>query len=227
VPESPPAPTGEIPASIGVKAVVRSAGPRLVRDGFGPLATFLLGWKLVGLGVGIAAAAVFGLAVFVHERQRGRPAMVLRVALVLVAVRAIVGVSSGSANVYLAQEIGFDALLATVVLGSVALGRPLAAMLAGEFFPFTDEMRASQEFRRAMTVVTAMWGGYFLLRGLVRLAALLTLARDSYVVVLAVSDAPFLIAVLAWSVYYTASTFRASPLWGPMIAAAELAEPLP
>jgi hypothetical protein len=217
------APAGGLPASIAVRAVVRRTGPRLVRDGFGPLASFLLGWKLVGLGFGIAAAAVFGVAVFVHERRRGRPAMVVRVALVLVAVRAIVGVSSGSADVYLEQEIGFDALLAGVVLGSVALHRPLAAALAGEFFPFTDEMRASTEFRRAMTMVTAVWGCYFLVRGLVRLAALLTLEREGYVVVVAASDAPFLIALLAWSVYYTASTFRASPQWGPMIAAAELA----
>jgi hypothetical protein len=211
----------DLPASIGVGAVVRRTGPRLVRDGFGPLATFLLGWKLVGLGFGIAAAAAFGLAVFVHERRRGRPAMVVRVALVLVAVRAIVGISSGSADVYLAQEIAIDALLASVVLGSVALRRPLAALLASEFYPFTEEMRASETFRHAMLIVTVVWGAYFAVRGLVRLAALLVLERESYVLVVALTDAPFLIALLAWSVYYTGATFRRSPQWAPLIAAAE------
>ena len=48
-------------------------------------------------------AVVFGLSVFVHERRQGRPAMVVRVALVLVAIRAVVGLSSDSATVYLAQ----------------------------------------------------------------------------------------------------------------------------
>src|SRR6478672_10116710 len=123
------------PPEVDVRAVVRRSAPRLVRDAFGPLAMFLLGWKLVSLGTGIAAAAVFGLVVFVHERRSGRPAIVVRIALVLVAARAIVGVSSGSATVYLAQEIGIDALLASAVFYSVLSGRPLGAALAGEFFP--------------------------------------------------------------------------------------------
>jgi intracellular septation protein A len=213
---------GEVPAAIAIGAVVRRAGPRLVRDGFGPLAVFFGGWKLLGLGTGIGLAVLFGVAVFVHERRQGNPAMVVRVALVLVAIRATVGLSSGSASVYLAQEIGIDVLLASVMLGSLAASRPLIALLAGEFYPFTPEMRASPTFRAAMVRITAVWGGYFLTRALVRLLALLTLSTDRYVLVVALSDAPFLIALLAWSVYYTTTTFRRSPEWGPTIAAAEL-----
>src|SRR5205085_2275096 len=82
---------GDLPAPIGVGAVVRQAGPRLVRDGFGPLAIFFTGWKLIGLTAGILMAAAFGLAIFVHERRAGRPAAVVRLALLLVAIRAIVG----------------------------------------------------------------------------------------------------------------------------------------
>src|SRR6476620_851302 len=129
------------PPEVDVRAVVRRSAPRLVRDAFGPLAVFLLGWKLLSLGAGIAAAASFGVAVYVHERRAGRPAMVVRIALALVAARAIVGVTSGSATVYLAQEIGIDAVLSLAVFSSVVIARPLAAPLAGEFFPFTPEMR--------------------------------------------------------------------------------------
>jgi hypothetical protein len=212
---------GALPGPIEVRAVVRRSAPRLVRDAFGPLAMFLLGWKLVSLGVGIAAAALFGVTVYVHERRSGRPAMVVRIALVLVAARAIVGVTSGSATVYLAQEIAIDAVLALLVLSSVALGRPLAAPLTGEFFPFTDEMRASPTFIATTRTVTLVWGFYFLVRGLVRLVALLTLAKDSYVLVVALSDAPFLVLLLAWSASYMTRAFRRSPEWGPLIAAAE------
>ena len=49
---------------------------------------------------GIAMAAVFGMAVYVHERHQDRPAMIVRLALVLVAIRATVGISSGSATAY-------------------------------------------------------------------------------------------------------------------------------
>ena len=206
---------------IAVGAVVRRSAPRLVRDAFGPLAMFLLGWKLVSLGAGIAAAALFGVSLYVHERRSGRPAMVVRIALVLVAARAIVGISSGSATVYLAQEIGIDALLTLAVFASVAAGKPLAGQLAGEFFPFTEEMRASPAFRSTTRTITVAWGAYFALRGLVRLAALLTLAKDSFVLVVALTDAPFLVLMLAWSVRHMATAFRRSPEWGALIAAAE------
>jgi hypothetical protein len=203
--------------------VLRDAGPRFVRDGLGPLAMFFLGWKLIGLGTGIALAAAFGLAVYVHERRQDRPAMIVRLALVLVAIRAIVGVTSGSATVYLAQEVGIDSLLGTAVLVSLRSARPFASWFAGEIYAFPEVVRESATYREVMRTITVVWGGYFLGRGLVRLAALLTLSTGHYALVIAVTDAPFLIGLLAWSVYYTGVAFRASPQWAPLIAAAEQA----
>jgi hypothetical protein len=196
--------------------IIRTAAPRMVRDAFGPLATFFVGWKLFGLTAGIFLALAFGLTVFVHERRQGRPAALVRVAMVIVCIRAIVGLSSGSATVYLAQEIGIDLLLATAVLSGLASGRPLAAWVASDVYPFTPEMRASATFSRVMRTITLVWGFYFLTRAAVRLAALLSLSTDSYVLVIALSDVPFLIAMLAWSVYYTAAAFRRSPQWGSL-----------
>jgi hypothetical protein len=213
------------PTSIG--AVIRRAGPRLVRDAFGPLAVFFAGWKLIGLTAGIGMAALFGVSVFVHERRQGRPAMVVRLALVLVAIRASVGLSSGSATVYLAQEIGIDTLLGCAVLASLARGRPFASWFAGEIFPLPLQMRESDAFRGAMRTITAVWGLYFLARALVRLTALLTLSTDHYALVIALSDAPFLIAILAWSVYHTANAFRKSARWAPVIAVAEASRARP
>ena len=201
--------------------MIRRAVPRLVRDGFGPLAVFFVGWKLIGLTAGIAAAALFGVSVFVHERRRGRPAVVVRLALLLVAIRASVGLASGDATTYLAQEIGIDTLLACSVLASLASARPFAAWFTDEIVPLSQEIRESDEFRRVMCTITIVWGAYFLVRATVRLAALLTLSTDSYVLVIALSDAPFLIALLAWSIYYSAGVFRRSPHWAPVIAAAE------
>jgi uncharacterized membrane protein len=198
-------------------------GPRLVRDGFGPLVVFYVGWKLIGLTAGIVLALVFGLSVFAHERRRGRPAAFVRMGLFLVALRAIVGLGSGSARVYLAQEIGVDIFLCALLCGSFAAGRPLAGWLAGDVFPFTPEMRASETFQGVMRTITAVWGGYFLVRAIIRFAALLVLSTDRFVLVVALSDVPFVLALLAWSVSYSARSFRASPQWGPLIAAAEAA----
>ncbi|HWX97809.1 MAG TPA: hypothetical protein VNZ01_13290 [Solirubrobacteraceae bacterium] len=211
----------QMPESFGVGAVVRRSGPRLVRDGFGPLAMFFAGWKLIGLGAGIGAAVIFGVTLFVYERRQGRPAAVVRLALVLVAIRAIVGLTSGSATAYLATEIGIDTVLGCAVLGSLATARPFASWFASDIYAFPQEVLDSVSYRQAMRRITTVWGVYFLVRALVRLTALLTLGTNSYVLVIALTDAPGLIALLAWSVYYTVKVFRSSDEWGPMIAAAE------
>ncbi len=206
---------------VGVGAAVRRSGPRLIRDAFGPLAIFFLGWKTIGLLAGILGAATFALVVFAHERRSGRPAAVVRLALALVAIRATVGLTSGSATAYLSTEIGIDLLLCGVVLGSLRTSRPFASWFVGDIYPFPPELRLSATYRHAMRRVTLVWGCYFLARGLVRLLALFTLDTNSYALVIALTDAPFLIALLAWSVRDTLNQFRRSEEWGGMIAAAE------
>jgi hypothetical protein len=74
-----------------------------------------------------------------------------------------------------------------------------------EIYPLPQVMRESDTFQDAMRTITAVWGLYFLARATVRLTALLTLNTDLYALVIALSDAPFLIAILAWSVYHTVS----------------------
>jgi hypothetical protein len=41
----------------------------------------------------------------------------------------------------------------------------------------------------------------------------MTLSTDRFALVIALTDAPFLIALLAWSVYYAAGAFRSSARW--------------
>ena len=210
---------GTLDQAVDRGAIIRRSAPRLVRDGFGPLLTFFLGWKLIGLEAGIALAVLFGVSVFVHERRQGRPATLIRLALTLVLIRATVGLSSGSASVYLAQEIAIDTVLGVSILGALAAGHPITAWIAADVYPFTEEMRRSATFKEVMRTVSAVWGIYFLTRAAVRLTALLTLSTDSYVLVVALSDVPFLIALLVWSVHHTFACFRDSEEWGPLLAA--------
>ena len=204
--------------SVEVRGIVRRAAPRLLRDGVGPLAVFFAGWKLIGLSAGIGSAVAFGAAVFVHERRAGRPAMVVRLALVLVAIRATVGLLSDSATAYLGLEIAIDTALGSLVLATLASARPFTSWFADEVFPLPVQVRESDTFLATMRTLTLVWGLYFLARAVVRLSALLTLGTDRYVLVSALTDAPFLLALLAWSVRYTTSAFRRHPVWGPLLA---------
>lgn len=211
----------ELPEPLEVKSIVRRSAPRIVRDGLGPIVSFFIGWKLVGLVAGIVLATVFAVVMYRRERRHGRPALVVRVALGLVLIRATVGLISGSAKVYLGQEVAIDALLGLTVIGSVLVGRPLARAFGREVYPFPDEVRNSGTFARTFRVVTLVWGVYFLLRSAARLVALLTLSVDGYLLVDALTGAPVLVSLLAWSVFYTAGVFRRSEEWGAEIVAAE------
>jgi uncharacterized membrane protein len=203
-----------------VRTIVRRSGPRLVRDAFGPLVVFVAGWKLIGLVPGIIAAAVFGLLVYAHERRSGRPARVVLLALLLVAIRATVGLSSQDSTLYLAQEVVIDTVLGSVVLISMRTTRPFASWFATEIFPFPEEIQRSAEYVRVMRRITLVWGCYFLARGAIRLLALLTLSTNWYLVVAAGVDAPFLIALLAWSAYYLEGVLGRNHEWVAMVTAA-------
>jgi intracellular septation protein A len=191
-----------------VGGVMRQSGPRLARDAFGPLLSFFVVWKLAGLYAGIAAAVAVGVLLYLYERHHGRPGLIVRLSLGLVLLRACVGLISGSTDAYLAQEIAIDCLLTTLFLGSVAIGRPVTELFAREIFPVPDSIRAAPEYRGLFRTITLVWGAYFLLRGCVRLAAFLALSKDAYLAVVAASDVPFLLGVLAWSVWFSARRMR-------------------
>jgi intracellular septation protein A len=213
-------PTGG-PGEPSVREVVRRTAPRVARDAFGPLLAFFAGWKLAGLYVGIASAVSVAALLYGYERRRGRPGLVVRFALGLVLVRAGVGLVTGSTRTYLGQEIAIDCILAAVFLGSVAIRRPVTELFAREVFPLPDSVRTSPEYRRLFAVIGAVWGAYFLARAAVRLAAFLTLSKDLYLAVVAVSDVPFLLGLLAWSVWFGARRLRRSEHWPEIVAAAD------
>src|ERR1700704_1655398 len=199
---------GLTPAPPSVAGTLRRTGPRVARDGFGPLVAFFAGWKLVGLVAGIAAAVLVAILLYQYERRRERPGMVVRLALGLVLIRAVVGLISGSASTYLAQEIAIDTLLSSAFLGSLLVRRPLTGFFAAELFPLPDELRRHPVFLHTQRVITLAWGVYFLARAGVRLVAFESLSSSGYVLVVALSDVPFLLALLAWSVWYGSRALR-------------------
>ena len=72
----------------------------------------------------------------------------------------------------------------------------------------------------ALRRVALVWGTYFLLRAGVRLLAFATLSTDAYVLVVALSDVPFLIALLGWSVWFTTRAVRRDPAFAVPLEAA-------
>jgi hypothetical protein len=202
---------------VSARSVLVGAGPRFARDAFGPLLTFYVGWKTAGVVVGIVAATVFATLAWGYERRHGRPGMVARLSLGLVVVHALIGLGTNSATIYLAQPLLVSGALGMVFTLSTILGRPLAGVFATEMFPFSPEMRRSEEYRRVFGRVSLAWSAYLLLHCGILLAVLLSWGVDVYVAVNIGTSAPIVIALLAWSIWYTVASFRRSDDWGWML----------
>src|SRR5947199_8120466 len=144
------------PTNVGVPAdatpalsrtLLKTAGPRLLRDILGPTLSFYVGWKAFGLIVGVALGTAFAFGAYRYEKRHGRPGAIARLVLAFVVAQAIIGLATGSARAYLVQPAILGTLNGAAWLVSVAIGKPLAAAFAGDVFPFDEETRASDEYR--------------------------------------------------------------------------------
>jgi intracellular septation protein A len=184
------------------RMLLRETGPRLLRDILAPTLSFYAGWKLTGnVVVGIALGTVVALAAYRYERRRGRPGMIAQLALAFVVLQAVIGLATGSAEAYLMQPAILGAINGAIWLGSVAIGKPLAAVFATEVFPVDEETRKSDEFRSVFRHVSLVFGTFFLLFAGVQLVVLLAVGIDAYVG-LRVLDALFILGLIVYAVRY-------------------------
>lgn len=200
-------------STLGVRSLLFGNGPRFAGDAFGPVLGFYAGWKLAGTVVGIGVATVVGVVAWYAERRRERPGAVAVLSLCFVFVQAGVGLAFGSARVYLAQQVFLSAGLGLAFLISVVVRRPLAGLFAQDIFPFPEEVRTSATFRRVFARISLAWGVYQLLRSTIRLSALARSTIDAYLLVNLVTGV-FVVALMAWSIWYAVRAFRHSEEWG-------------
>ena len=184
------------------RTLLRSAGPRLLRDILGPTLSFYFGWKAFGLIAGVALGTTFSLAAYRYERRHGRPGAIARLVLAFVVVSAIIGLVTHSAEAYLVQPAILGTLNGTAWLVSVAIGKPLAAAFAGDVFPFDDETRGSDEYHSTFAHISLVFGVFFIGFAAIQLFVLLTVGVDAFVAV-RVLDAVCILLMIVWCVRYT------------------------
>jgi hypothetical protein len=208
---------------ITVKGILFGNGPRFARDAFGPIGSFYVLWKLWGLVPGIVAATTVAVVSYALERRAERPGLVVRIALVFVFVQAVVGLWTGSAEIYLAIPVVTGGAYGLTFLGSVLVGRPLAGIFAEELMPLPDEVKQSRTHRRVFNRVTLVWGCHMVLRNTARLIVLVLFGVDVFVAVSFATGFPITAALMSWSIWYGVRGFRRSEEWGPAIAELEAA----
>ena len=208
---------------VSTRTILLGSGPRFARDAFGPMLLFYVGWKLSGLVVGIALSTIGALAAYRWERTHDRPGLMARLSLGLVIVQAVIGLAADSAVVYLAQPVLVNGAYGVAFVGSALLRRPLAGAFAGEMYPFPDEVKSSDTFRRAFTHISLAWGSYLVLRSVVRMATLSGGDVDAFIFVNMVTGMPLTALLMGWSVWYAVRFFRNSAEYGEAIRLLEAA----
>jgi len=204
------------PGRMSLGALLLGSGPRFARDALGPVLAFYALWKLWGLLAGIAAATVVAVLAFWWQRRQANSGIMPAIGLGIAMVQAAVGLASGSASAFFAPGLVANGLYGCAFLGSVALGRPLAGVFAGEMYTFPARVRGSPLFRRIFSVVSLAWGCYMVLRAGVRLAVLFWTSVDLFVVVSVATGIPFTLALMTWSFWYPLRAFQRQPeLWLP------------
>jgi intracellular septation protein A len=196
------------------------SGPRFARDAVGPTLVFYAGWKLAGLGVGVAVATIFTVGAYIWEKRRGRTGLGARIGLAIALVQAAAGLLTGTAVGYFLPPVVINGVYGLAFVISVVIGRPLAGVFASETYPFPPEVKASVTFRRTFSRVSLVWGAYLFARSALRLLVLTRMSVETFVVVNIVTGLPFTAALMSWSLWYGLRSFRRSDEWGARDAGA-------
>jgi len=192
-----------------VRAVGRRLIPHLIEATLIPTVLFYFGLAAFGLRWGLAGALCWSWAA-VGRRVVGHrqiPALVLLTCLGI-SVRTLVFLFSQSSFVFFVQPILGTMLTAAVMLGSIALGRPLIGRFAQDFCPMTDDVGDRPAVLRLFRRLTYLWAGVNILTAAVNFTLLATVPVEIFVSTKTVSAWVFSCTGVALTVSAAVGTAR-------------------
>jgi intracellular septation protein A len=199
--------------------LMRGGAGKIASEGLGPSLAFYVGYKAVGLAAGIGFAVVVAVAAYVRARRQGRTGLLPWITLTMVVVQGTIGLLADDARGFFAPQLVTSAVWGVAMIGSVMIGRPLVGMFAKELFPFPEEVRASDEFRRVNGIISLVFGVSILLRGALRYLQLRNGSIDGYVLVTLLTGFPITMITIAWGLWFSRRALgRAVDTGGPLPA---------
>lgn len=175
VPMNPPIPVPRL------TALARHATPHLLEATLIPLALFYGGLRLFGLWGALVAALVWSYTSLLRRLvARRRVPGILVLGIIGLTARTALAMATGSAFLYFLQPTLGTALVASVFIGSVVLGRPLAQRLAADFVPLPESLLAHDGVRRFFRRISLLWAGVFLANAGISLWLLLSQSLSTF-----------------------------------------------
>src|SRR6478609_6302984 len=147
-----------------------------------PAAVFYTLFAVAGVWFAILSTLAWSYGTLAWRALTGRRTSALLVLTTAVLTgRTAVALATASPFVYFLQPIVSDGLLASVFLVSLVAGRPLAAKIAGDFYPVDEELAARSRIARLFRGLTMLWAVLWLAKATLGLWLLLTVPLETYV----------------------------------------------
>jgi uncharacterized membrane protein len=185
-PGAAPAAAGERPGDVSHLAVLRTVArrgvPSLIEATVVPALLFYVALLVFGTWVAFVVALAWSYGAIGRRfllAQAVPPILLLATAALT--VRTLAAFMSGSTFVYFIQPVLGTVAMAFVFLGSIALGRPLIASLAGDFWPLPPEVASHPAVVRLFRSLTILWAGVYLATAVTTFVLLQTMPVSGFV----------------------------------------------
>ncbi len=141
------------------RSIARQAVPKVVEGILAPLAIFYAVLWMAGIWPAVLSALAWSWAAVALRVAARRPVPGLLVLGAMgVTARTAVAAASNSVFLYFLQPTLGAVVVAVAFLASVAIGRPLASRLAGDFLPMPDAFWTHPEIKRYFARITLLFG---------------------------------------------------------------------
>jgi hypothetical protein len=184
----PPAPGPNLEPRPGLGAVIRRVALSLAVACVIPAALFYSVFAVSGVFVAMGAALTWQYGALAFRAVTGRRTSgLLVIAAAVTTGRTLISIAAHSSFLYFLQPIVTDCLIGTSFLISLLGAKPIAARLAGDFYPITEEVANRPSVRTFFRLLTLSWGLLYLGKGSLTLWLLLSQSLEVFVLVKTIS----------------------------------------
>jgi hypothetical protein len=189
-------------------AVMKHLALSLLMASVVPSVLFYVCLRTGGVWTALVVALVwcYGVTAWRVVTKR-RTSMLLMIAAAGLTAKTVLAFASGSTFIYFLQPAVNDAVFAVVFMLSLATARPVAARLAGDFYPMTDDIASRPRMQRLFWNLTLLWAVLAILKCVVTICLLVSMPTVQFV---AVRGAFIVMVLVAGAVVTVATSVRAA-----------------
>jgi len=205
------------PINDDIRAEIKGlfVGDRTLGDSFAPPLLFVLVNAIWTLGVAAGAAVAAGVGVAAWRIHKGQQIVYAAAGIGAVGFAAFLALRTGRAESYFIPGIVSTLVWAAAALVSIVVRRPLAAWSSWAYRRWPIAWYWRDDVRPAYSVVSWIWLGYFIVRGVVSGWLFLEERPEALAIFKSLTSWPTILPLLIVS--YRVGVIRRERLGGPNI----------